>query len=149
VEKLCSKHLFFVVPADSIFSELWNFCCCLILYPGAEFLRLEQEAKSINSLGSCPKFCLSEEWGQLSNFNLSDYVPDSLGLLVIMEQWFLRLLKVVVSGELGGTYKESAYFEWIPVMEQDVEKLESDNGGNAGSTYKCKINCRIFSCLVV
>lgn len=36
-----------------------------------------QEAKSVQSLGSCPKFCLLEGWGQLSSFCLSDYVPGS------------------------------------------------------------------------
>lgn len=61
-KKLSFMHLFSVISADSIFAELWNFSHCLILYPGAESMRLGQEAKSVNSLGSCPKFCLSEGW---------------------------------------------------------------------------------------
>lgn len=99
-KKPSSTHLFSVIPVDSIFSEPWNFCHCLILYPGAESMKREQEAKSVNFLGFCPQFCLLEGWGQLSSFNLSDGVPGSLGLPAIMEQGFLRPLKVVESGEL-------------------------------------------------
>lgn len=86
-KKLSSTHLFSVISADSIFSELWNFSHRLILYPGAESMKLGQEAKSVNSLGCCPKFCLSEGLGrQLSSFSLPDYVPGSLGLPARMKQ---------------------------------------------------------------
>ena len=62
-KKPSSTHLFYVIPVDSVFPESWNFCRCLIWYPGAEPMKQGQEAKSVNSLGSCPKFYLLEELG--------------------------------------------------------------------------------------
>ena len=74
-KKPSSTHLFYVIPVDSVFPESWNFCHCLILYPGAEPMKQGQEAKSVNSLGSCPKFYLLEElgswwWGSCQSIRL-------------------------------------------------------------------------------
>lgn len=42
-------------------------------------------------------------------------------------------LKVVESGELGGTYKEGAWFSMSPSFETGYRKSEPENSGNAGS----------------
>lgn len=75
-------------------------------------MKLWQEAKSVNSLGSCPKFCLLEGWVRVVGVEVGgeaavkfQSILGSMELLATMEQWFLRPLKVVKSGELGRTYK--------------------------------------------